>query len=55
MQVNGTNLQKVRVKLSREALTIQKEGGGVYCSPHINQLEVRNILLDVGSLSVVNY
>ena len=28
MQINRSELQKVRVKLSRDALTIQKEGGG---------------------------
>lgn len=28
MQINRAELQKVRVKLSRDALTIQKEGGG---------------------------
>lgn len=27
MQINRAELQKVRVKLSRDALTIQKEGG----------------------------
>lgn len=43
MQINRAELQKVRVKLSRDALTIQKEGGGSL-SPAplpVNQLEVR--------------
>ena len=42
MQVNRAELQKVRVKLSRDALTIQKEGG-VSISPassHTNRPEV---------------
>ena len=42
MQINRAELQKVRVKLSRDALTIQKEGGGsVSSSPSpVNQPEV---------------
>ncbi|XP_020896203.1 gamma-2-syntrophin isoform X2 [Exaiptasia diaphana] len=38
MQLNRGELQKVRVKLSKDALTIQKEGGPPYTSP--NALEV---------------
>lgn len=47
MQINRSELQKVRVKLSRDALTIQKEGGGS-SSPtplQVNQLEVRSFIL----------
>ena len=43
MQINRAELQKVRVKLSRDALTIQKEGAGNSspASLQVNQLEVR--------------
>ncbi|KAJ7351795.1 hypothetical protein OS493_035520 [Desmophyllum pertusum] len=44
MQINRAELQKVRVKLSRDALTIQKEGGGsASSSPSpVNQPESTN-------------
>ena len=39
MQVNRAELQKVRVKLSRDALTIQKEGGsGIPSSSRVSQV-----------------
>lgn len=40
MQINRAELQKVRVKLSRDALTIQKEGRASPSSSPINQPEV---------------
>lgn len=42
MQINRAELQKVRVKLSRDALTIQKEGGGTVSpsSSPVNKPEV---------------
>lgn len=40
MQINRAELQKVRVKLSRDALTIQKEGRVSPSSSPINQPEV---------------
>lgn len=43
MQINRAELQKVRVKLSRDALTIQKEGTGSVSpssSSPVNQPEV---------------
>lgn len=43
MQINRAELQKVRVKLSRDALTIQKEGTGsvsLSSSSPVNQPEV---------------
>ncbi|XP_068737422.1 gamma-2-syntrophin-like isoform X1 [Montipora capricornis] len=44
MQINRAELQKVRVKLSRDALTIQKEGAGNSspASLQVNQLENTN-------------
>ena len=47
MQINRAELQKVRVKLSRDALTIQKEGGGSTIPAFLqtNQPEVSYILL----------
>lgn len=43
MQINRSELQKVRVKLSRDALTIQKEGVGSIstASSQANHPEVR--------------
>lgn len=38
MQLNKGELQKVRVKLSKDALTIQKEGGPPYSSPNAQQI-----------------
>ncbi|XP_031555245.1 gamma-2-syntrophin-like isoform X2 [Actinia tenebrosa] len=60
MQVNRGELQKVRVKLSREALTIQKEGGPPYASPNAqqatgsgnNRREVRIARRKVGGLGM---
>jgi len=37
MQLNRGELQKVRVKLSKDALTIQKEGGPPYASSNAQQ------------------
>ena len=47
MQINRSELQKVRVKLSRDALTIQKDGRGSSSptSLQVNQLEVRSFIL----------
>lgn len=45
MQINRAELQKVRVKLSRDALTIQKEGRSSPLSSPINQPEVRHYSL----------
>ncbi|XP_020631141.1 gamma-1-syntrophin-like isoform X1 [Orbicella faveolata] len=46
MQINRAELQKVRVKLSRDALTIQKEGRVSPSSSPINQPESTNGKLD---------
>ena len=47
MQINRAELQKVRVKLSRDALTIQKEGGGSTIPAFLqaNQPEVSSYIL----------